>query len=158
MWYPKMIDATSFYMYAYESNRITGAKITLTGTTFNFPNMPYKSFGWNENQGEQQIYRYQQYNSFPQIGDPVNCNGNMFFITTDNNANGSIAVFSDRAFSFDLYNGDDYFGTFTKADLGLYQKIVVDVPINKEEFGLKIKSNDSGQRFAQIDHMFLITD
>ncbi|MBX9721779.1 MAG: hypothetical protein K2X81_10320, partial [Candidatus Obscuribacterales bacterium] len=158
MFYPKVIDATSFYLYCYESNRITGGKVTLTGTTFNIPNMPYKGFGWNENQGEQQIYKYQTYDNFPQIADPVSCSGNMFFITTDNYANGAIAVFSDRQFSFDLYNGDDYFGTFNKTDLGFMQKIVVDVPINKEEFGLKIKSNDSVQRFAQIDHMYLVTD
>jgi hypothetical protein len=156
--YPKAIDATSFYLYSYESNRITGAKVTLTGTTLNFPNMTYKGFGWNENQGDQQIYKYQIWDNFPQIGDPVNCNGNMFFITTDNYTNGSIAVFSDKAFSFDLYNGDDYFGTYTKSDLGFMQKITVDIPIGKEEFGLKIKSNDSVQRFAQIDHMYLVID
>lgn len=156
--YPKAIDATSFYVYCYEGNRITGAKVTLTGTTLNFPNMTYKGFGWNENQGEQQIYKYQIWDNFPQIGDPVNCNGNMFFITTDNYTNGSIAVFSDKAFSFDLYNGDDYFGTYTKSDPGFMQKITVDIPIGKEEFGLKIKSNDSVQRFAQIDHMYLVID
>ncbi len=156
--YPKAIDATSFYMYRYESNRISGAKVTITGTTMNFPNMTYKGFGWNENQGEQQVYKYQQYDSFPQIADPVNCSGNMFFICTDNYANGAISVFSDKPFSFDLYNGDDLVGTFTKTDLGFQQKINVDVPINKEEFGLKIKSNDSVQRFAQIDHMYLVTD
>lgn len=156
--YPKVIDANTFYMYCYEGNRITGAKVTLTGTTLNFPNMTFKGFGWNENDGAQSIYRYQQYGSFPQIGDPVSCSGNMFFVTTDNYSNGSIAIFSDRAFSFDLYNGDDYFGTFTKSDLGFQQKIAVDVPINKEEFGLKIKSNESVQRFAQIDHMYLVID
>ena len=145
-------------MYCYEGNRITGGKITLSGTTFNFPTMSYKGFGWNENDGGQAIYKYQQYNNMQQIADPVNCNGNMFFITTDNNASGSIAIFSDKPFSFDLYNGDDYFGTFTKTDLGLQQKITVDIPINKEEFGLKMKSNDSVTRFAQIDHMYLVTD
>jgi hypothetical protein len=31
--------------------------------------------------------------------------------------------FSDKAFSFDLYNGDDLVGTFTKTDLGFMQKI-----------------------------------
>ncbi len=156
--YPKPIDATSFYVYCYESNRITGAKVTLTGTTFNFPTMTYKGFGWNENQGEQAIYKRQQYDNFPQIGDPVSCSGNMFFITTDNYVNGAIAVFSDKPFSFDLYSGDDLVGTFTKNDLGFMQKIAVDVPINKEEFGLKMKSNDSVQRFAQIDHMYLVID
>ena len=154
----KPIDATSFYLYRYESTRITGGKVTLSGTTLTIPQMSYKGFGWNENDGAQAIYRYQQYNNFPQIGDPVNCNGNMFFITTDNNMSGQVAVFSDKPFSFDLYNGDDYFGTFTKTDLGFMQKIVVNVPVNKEEFGLKIKSNDSVQRFAQIDHMYLVTD
>lgn len=154
----KPIDATSFYLYRYESTRITGGKVTLSGTTLTIPQMSYKGFGWNENDGAQAIYRYQQYNNFPQIADPVYCNGNMFFITTDNNMSGQVAVFSDKPFSFDLYNGDDYFGTFTKTDLGFMQKIVVDITINKEEFGLKIKSNDSVQRFAQIDHMYLVTD
>ena len=156
--YPKPIDANNFYVYCFENNRMTGAKVTVSGTTLNFPNMTYKSFGWNENDGAQAIYKYQQYNNMQQIADPVYCNGNMFFITTDNNANGSIAVMSDKPFNFDLYNGDDYFGTFTKSDLGLHQKIVVDIPINKEEFGLKIKSNDSLSRFAQIEHMYLVTD
>lgn len=156
--YPKVIDATSFYVYCYEGNKITGAKVTLSGTTLNFPTMTYKSFGYNENDGAQPIYKYQQYNNFPQIGDPVSCNGNMFFITTDSNANGAISIFSDRAFSFDLYSGDDYFGTFTKTDLAIQQRIVVDVPINKEEFGIKIKSNENVQRFAQIDHMYLVID
>jgi hypothetical protein len=158
MFYPKMIDATSFYMYGYESNRITGAKVTLSGTTLTFPQMTYKSFGWNENQGDQQIYKYQIYNTFPEIGDPVNCNGNMFFICTDNNANGAISIFSDKAFSFDLYNGDDLVGTFTKTDLGFQQKINVDLPIYKEEFGIKIKSNDSVNRTVQVDHLFLLID
>ncbi len=158
MFYVKPIDATSFYMYGYESNRITGAKVTLSGTTFSFPQMTYKSFGWNENTGDQQIYKYQIYNSFPEIGDPVNCNGNMFFICTDNNANGAISIFSDKAFSFDLYNGDDLVGTFTKTDLGFMQKIQVDLPIYKEEFGIKIKSNDSVARTVQVDHLFLLID
>lgn len=156
--YPKAIDSTSFYIYSYESNRISGAKITLTGSTLNFPNMMYRGIGWYENQGDNQIYRRQQYDSFPQIADPVNCNGNMFFVTTDNYTGGQISVFSDKPFSFDLYNGDDYFGTFTKTDLGFMQRIVVNVPINKEEFGLKIKSNDSVQRMAQVAHMYLVTD
>lgn len=158
MLYPKAIDATNFYIYRFENSRITGGKITLSNGVLLIPNMPYKGFGWNENDGAQPNYKYQQYNNMPQIADPVYCNGNMFFITTDNNMSGQFAVFSDRSFSFDLYNGDDYFGTFTKSDLGFMQKIVVDIPINKEEFGLKIKSNDSVQRTAQIDHMYLVTD
>lgn len=156
--FPKAIDANSFYLYRYESNRISGGKVTISGTTMTLPTMSFKGFGYNENDGGQQIYKYQQYDSFPQIADPVNCNGNMFFICTDNHANGSMAVFSDKPFSFDLFNGDDYFGTFTKTDLGFQQKITVDIPIHKEEFGLKIKSNDSVQRFAQIDHMYLVID
>jgi hypothetical protein len=156
--YAKPIDATSFYFYRYESQRVTGARVTLSGTTLTFPNMPYKSFGWNENQGDQQIYKYQQYNNFTQIADPVLCNGSLFIVTTDNNASGQICVMSDRPFSFDLYNGDDFFGTFTKSDLGIQQKIQVDIPIGKEEFGIKIKSNDSVTRMAQIDHMYLAID
>ena len=158
MMYPKVIDATNFYIYRFESSRITGGKVTLSNGVLTIPQMPYKGFGWNENDGAQANYRYQQYNNMPQIADPVSCNGNMFFITTDNNMSGQFAVFSDRSFSFDLYNGDDYFGTFTKSDLGLIQKIVVDVPIGKEEFGLKIKSNDSVVRTAMIEHMYLVTD
>lgn len=156
--YAKSIDATSFYIYRYESTRITGAKVTLSGTTLTFPNMTYKGFGWNENQGDQQIYKYQQYNNMMQIADPVMANGCMIFICTDNNAAGQISIMSDKPYSFDLYNGDDYFGTFTKTDLGIQQKIQVDVPINREEFGLKMKSNDSIARTAQIDHMYLIID
>lgn len=158
MMYPKVIDATNFYFYRFENSRITGGKITLSNGVLTIPNMPYKGFGWSENDGASSIYKEQQYNNMPQIADPVYCNGNMFFITTDNNMNGQFAIFSDKPFSFDLYNGDDYFGTFTKTDLGFYQKISVDIPIGKEEFGLKIKSNDSVQRFAQIEHMYLITD
>ena len=156
--YTKPIDATSFYFYRYEAQRVTGAKVTLSGTTLTFPNMPYKSFGWNENQGDQQIYKYQQYNNITQIADPVICNGILFIVTTDNNASGQIVVMSDKPFSFDLYNGDDFFGTFTKSDLGIQQKIQVDIPIGKEEFGLKMKSNDSVVRTAQIDHMYLAID
>jgi hypothetical protein len=158
MMFAKVIDANNFFLYRFENTRITGGRVTLSNGALTIPNMPYKGFGWNENDGAQTIYREQQYNNMPQIGDPVNCNGNMFFITTDNNMNGQFAIFSDKPFSFDLYNGDDYFGTFTKSDLGFYQKISVDVPIGKEEFGIKIKSNDSVQRFAQIEHMYLITD
>ncbi|MBP9701399.1 MAG: hypothetical protein KBD47_00260 [Candidatus Pacebacteria bacterium] len=158
MMYPKSIDATNFYLYRFENSRITGGKVTLSNGSLSLANMPYKGFGWNENDGGQANYRYQQYNNMPQIADPVSCNGNMFFITTDNNMSGQFAVYSDRSFSFDLYNGDDYFGTFTKSDLGFMQKIVVDIPIGKEEFGLKIKSNDSVVRTAMIDHMYLITD
>jgi hypothetical protein len=158
MMYPKVIDANNFYFYRFESTRITGGRVTLSNGVLTIPNMPYKGFGWNENDGAQAIYKEQQYNNMPQIADPVFCNGNMFFITTDNNMSGQFAIFSDKPFSFDLYNGDDYFGTFTKSDLGIYQKISVDVPIGKEEFGLKIKSNDSVQRFAQIEHMYLVTD
>ncbi len=158
MMYPKVIDATNFYIYRFESSRITGGKVTLSNGVLTIPQMPYKGFGWNENDGAQANYKYQQYNNMPQIADPVSCNGNMFFITTDNNMSGQFAVYSDRSFSFDLYNGDDYFGTFTKSDLGLIQKIVVDVPIGKEEFGLKIKSNDSVIRTAMIEHMYLVTD
>lgn len=158
MMFAKVIDATNFYLYRFENTRITGGKVTLNNGVLTIPNMPYKGFGWNENDGAQTIYKYRQYDNMPQIADPVNCNGNMFFITTDNNMSGQFAIYSDRVFNFDLYNGDDYFGTFTKTDLGLHQKIVVDVPINKEEFGLKIKSNDSVTRFAQIEHMYLVTD
>jgi hypothetical protein len=156
--YVKPIDATSFYVYRYESNRISGAKVTLINGVLTTTNMMCRGIGWNENLGEAPIYRRQQYQSFPQIGDPINCNGVTFFMTTDNHANGSIAVFSDKPFSFDLYNGDDLVGTFTKTDPGFIQKIVVDLPINKEEFGLKIKSNDSVNRVAMIDHMFLVID
>ncbi|MDE1970926.1 MAG: hypothetical protein KGI50_05120 [Patescibacteria group bacterium] len=156
--YTKPIDATSFYFYRYEAQRVTGAKVMLSGTTLTFPNMPYKSFGWNENQGDQQIYKYQQYNNITQIADPVICNGILFIVTTDNNASGQIVIMSDKPFSFDLYNGDDFFGTFTKSDLGIQQKIQVDIPIGKEEFGLKMKSNDSVVRTAQIDHMYLAID
>ncbi len=156
--FQKVIDANNFYLYRFENTRITGGKVTLSNGVLTLPNMPYKGFGWNENDGGQQIWKEQQYNNMPQMADPVNCNGNMFFIVTDNNMSGQFAIFSDKPFSFDLFNGDDYFGTFTKTDLGLHQKIVVDVPINKEEFGLKIKSNDSLTRFAQIEHMYLVTD
>jgi hypothetical protein len=156
--YMKPIDATSFYIYRYENYRITGAKVTISGTTMSIPNMPYKSFGYNENAGDQQIYKYQQYNNWPQMGDPVFCNGCVFFVTTDNNASGQISVMSDKPYSFDLYCGDDFYGTYTKSDLGLMQKIQIDMPIGKEEFGMKMKSNDSVQRTAQIDHMFLVTD
>jgi hypothetical protein len=158
MMYAKPIDSTSFYLYRFESTRITGARVTLSGTTFSIPQMPYKGFGWNENTGDQQMYKRQYYDNMPQMADPVNCNGNMFFITTDNNMSGQFAIMSDRAFSFDLYNGDDLVGTFTKTDLGFMQKITVDLPIYKEEFGLKMKSNDSYTRTAQLDHMYLITD
>mgnify|MGYP003393437605 CR=1 FL=1 len=158
MLYPKAIDATNFYIYRFENSRITGGKVALSNGVLSLANMPYKGFGWNENDGAHPNYRYQQYNNMPQIADPVSCSGNMFFITTDNNMSGQFAVYSDRSFSFDLFNGDDYFGTFTKSDLGFMQKIVVDIPIGKEEFGLKIKSNDSVIRTAMIDHMYLITD
>jgi hypothetical protein len=67
-------------------------------------------------------------------------------------------VFSDRAFSFDLYNGDDLVGTFNKTDLAFQQKIQVDLPIYKEEFGIKIKSNDAVARTVQVDHLFLLID
>jgi hypothetical protein len=158
MMYAKNIDASNFYLYRYESNRITGARVTLSGTTLSIPNMPYKSFGYNENNGDQQIYKYQQYNNLQQIADPVMVSGAVLFVTTDNNASGQIAVMSDKAFSFDLYNGDDLIGTYTKSDLGIMQKLQVDIPIGKEEFGLKMKSNDSVNRMVQIDHMYLLID
>ena len=156
--FAKPIDATNFYLYRFEGSRITGTHVTISGTTLNVSQMPYKGFGWNENTGDQQMYKRQYYDNMPQMGDPVYCNGNMFFVVTDNNMSGQIAIMSDKPFSFDLYNGDDLVGTFTKSDLGFMQKITVDLPINKEEFGLKIKSNDSVTRTAQIDHMYLITD
>lgn len=158
MHFAKTIDATNFYVYRYESQRISGAKVTLTNGVLVTQNMLNKGIGWNENNGESPIFIRQQYESFHQIGDPAICNGVTFFITINHIPGGTFSIFSDKPFSFDLYNGDDLVGTYTKTDPGFVQKIVIDLPINKEEFGLKIKSNDAVTRVAMIEHMYLITD
>lgn len=160
----RAIDANNFYVwfgaYSYDNSRgVRGAKITIgTGNNINFPRCLLCGVGNPEVDGGKMLYTRQEFDSIGQLGDVVYANSNWIFIGTDNNNAGNLCTFSDAVFSFDLYNGDDKVGTFTKDLPFLFQSIAVNLNIMKEEFGIKYKSNDVYDRTVFIEHMQAIID
>lgn len=157
--YFKAVDASSFYIYAYNNSYgLRGAKMTLSGTAINFPKLMPRGLGSPENMGESPMYTRQEFDNLGQVGDPLNVNGLFLMVASDQYANGKMTIFSDKPFSFDLYIGDDLLGTYTKTLLGLIEPMSINATVNKEEFGIKIKSNDAVDRTVFLDHAFMLID
>lgn len=157
--YFKTIDASSFYIYGFNTSLgLRGCKVTLTGTALNFPKLMQRGLGSPELLGESPMYTRQEFDNIPQLADPIILGNVFLMIGSDNYNSGKMTMFSDKTFSFDLYLGDDLLGTYTKSLLGIIEPIVINATVNKEEFGLKIKSNDAVDRTVFLDHGFLLID
>lgn len=146
---------TEYIFYRYSSPTLSGVRILVNGNNLTIGDMFMKGVGFRDNDGSWPYYRGELWQNLSgQMAMATTSHGKFCFVI-QSDTGGAIAYYSDRAFSFDLYKDDDLFGTFTKSLPLLTQPVQVGLTIPREyQFGIKIKNNDTVERWVAIDHAY----
>lgn len=146
---------SEYVLYRWESSRFSGVKISISGNNVTVGDMFFRGSGYRVTDGSMPYYQGELWQNLGQMAMAVTSHGNFVFVT-QNDTSGMMAYFADRAFSFDLYLGDDLVGTYSASTPLLTVPVQIGLNLDRyTKFGIKIKNNDTVERYVAIDHAYV---
>lgn len=155
MHFQEVTPGSEYIMYRWESSRFSGVKITISGNNVTMGDVFYRGTGYRTTDGSMPFYRGEIWQNLGQMAMAVTSHGSFVFVT-QNDTSGQVAYFADRAFSFDLYLGDDLIGTYSASTPHLTTQVQINLSIDRAiKFGIKVKNKDSVERYLAIDSCYV---
>jgi hypothetical protein len=148
------LDANNWMMTNHAQRRAAKLTLDLTGNTMTVNDIPYRTTIWDDTTSQTNfMQKAAETNNIQRICDPIKTTNGWAFVATDNNTNGSIYLWTDKVFTFEVYVDDELVGTYTKSMPGVIEGVLVRLTLNRLEVPLKIKNTGAVDLFFMIQSL-----
>lgn len=145
------LDATNWMITNHAQRRAAKLTFDLTANTMQINDIPYRTTIWDDDTAQTNFMKKrQETDNIQRMCDPIKTTNGWAFVATDNNTNGSLYLWTDKVFSFEVYVDDELVGTYTKSMPGVIEGILVRLTLNRLEIPLKIKNTGSVDLFFMM--------
>jgi hypothetical protein len=139
--YIKLLSGTDFAYYNIGQRRAGKISVNTSTNRMTVSDIPFRMSHWDDSTNQPiNVYLPNETASIQRVADPAITTKGWAFCTTNNELSGAVYMWTDKTFSFELYENEILIGTFTKSMPSVIEGIAVRVPINKLEFNLRIKN------------------
>lgn len=148
------LDANNWMLTNHAQRRAAKLVLDLTANTMQINDIPYRTTIWDDTtQQTNFMQKAAETNNIQRACDPIKTTNGWAFVATDNNTGGSLYLWTDKTFSFEVYIDDELVGTYNKTMPGVIEGVRVLITLNRLEVPMKIKNTGAVDLFFMIPSM-----